>query len=66
MSDPAPKNRCPVCALDADVCPPTEALALGLALGVALQNMHDVTELVCDEHRVRWSMAMFLAAQKIK
>lgn len=47
--------------MEAASCKPLMALALGVALGDAL-DQHAVTELMCAKHRTTWVMAMCHAA----
>jgi hypothetical protein len=51
---------CPGCdaAAHAD---PLVCLALGVSLGAAFTDMHDITELMCRDHRTRYVMAMMRA-----
>lgn len=52
---------CPVCDMLDRGCKPIMAMALGVALGDAL-DQQSVTEIVCVEHRTTWVMAMCSAA----
>lgn len=51
------KPPCPACDMHDHGCKPLMAMALGVALGDALDT-HAVTDLMCDEHRKSWVMAM--------
>lgn len=54
---------CPAC--DAEGLKVTEALALGICLGVALKDMHEVTKMMCGKHRVKYVVAMAAVADML-
>ena len=47
---------CPVC--DVDGRSQLEALAIGVALGVAYRDIHRITASMCADHRSQWFLAM--------
>ena len=58
----APVN-CPAC--DVDGRAPLDALAVGVALGVAYRDIHTVTEAMCPDHRSQWFRAMVRAGRTV-
>lgn len=58
-SSPTP---CPGCDTDRAQLSPLAALAFGVALGAAFDDMHKVTEIMCSKHRARYIILMAQAA----
>jgi hypothetical protein len=60
MSEP-----CPCCDVANGICTPTEALALGVALGAAF-GQEKTREMMCSRHRTRYVMAMLQTVVKLQ
>ena len=56
---------CPVCDVSNAMCTPTDAFALGVALGQAF-GQAGTRELICNAHRTRYVMACMQAVIKIQ
>ena len=54
---------CPVC--DVDGRSQLEALAIGVALGVAYRDIHRITASMCADHRSQWFLAMVKAGRAV-
>lgn len=56
---------CPACDIEKMGAKPLMAFALGVSLGEGFQDMHKVTELMCEQHRPTYVLAMAHAAVAI-
>lgn len=67
LTDEALESRaavcCPVC--DVDGRSQLEALAIGVALGVAYRDIHRITASMCADHRSQWFLAMVNAGRAV-
>jgi hypothetical protein len=54
---------CPTC--DVEGRSQLEALAIGVALGVAYRDIHRITESMCAAHRSQWFLAMVKAGRAV-
>ena len=55
--------NCPACDVDGRAS--LDALAVGVALGVAFRDIHVVTESMCADHRSQWFLAMVRAGRAV-
>jgi len=67
LADEATESKaalcCPVC--DVEGRSQLEALAIGVALGVAYRDIHRITTSMCANHRSQWFLAMVKAGRAV-
>ena len=56
------KIPCPACDVEAMCATPLMAMALGASIADGFGDVHKLTELMCEQHRGTWCMAMMRAS----